>query len=114
MTKKSPRETIYFERPVISPRLYTARGPSGWPETFSRQKLDAELQRFLGTVPIAEAAELFITQRELSDDQKPEHWPTVAGFLARLLEIHPFDVPYEAVIAFWAQVELARRAREAN
>lgn len=98
----------------MGPRHYVAKGPSGWAETFTRAALDAELARFLGAAPVADAVEAYILQRELSPDKKPEDWHTVIGFLGRLLEISPLNVPSEVGIAFWGRVELARRERGAN
>ena len=34
-------------------------------------------------------------------------WETVIGFLGRLFDISPFEVPSEIGLAFWGQVELA-------
>lgn len=111
---KAPKEAVFFKRPTIGRRLYIAEGPSGWPEQFSRAKLDEELTRLLGSITVEAAVDLFITQRELSEDKKPETWHTVIGFLGRILEMHPFAIPHEAALAFWAQVILTHNSREAN
>lgn len=115
VTTKAPKEPqLWFERPTVTARLYTAKGPSGWLETFPRRKLDAELARFLGAAPIGLAVETFILQRETADGSHVANWQTVIGFLARLVEISPLAVPPEVGLAFWGQVELALRTRGAN
>ena len=115
VTSKAPKEPqLYFERPIVTARLYSAKGPSGWLETFQRRKLDLELERFLGAAPVELAVETFILQRETAGDGKGIDWHTVIGFLARLVEVSPFAVPPEVALAFWGQVELALRTRGAN
>jgi hypothetical protein len=115
MTHKAPKDPqLYFDRPTVTARLYTARGPSGWLETFDRRKLDAALMGFLGAAPIEDAVEAFILQRELSEDKRPTTWHTVIGFLGRLREMSPVQVPADVGLAFWGRVELILRAREAN
>lgn len=106
MVSKAPKEPqLYFDRPTVSRLVYMAKGPSGWPETFPRKQLDAALADYLGAAPMAAAIETFILQRELSD--RPTTWHTVIGFLARLREISPLDVPPEIGLAFWGQIELS-------
>lgn len=115
MTRRVSRgPAVYFERPTVSARLYVTKGPSGWAETFSRLVIDAELALFLGHAPVADAVDAFMIQRELSEDKKPEDWHTVIGFLGRLLEISPLDVPPEVGIAFWGRIELARHEQGTN
>lgn len=114
MISKAPKTALYFEKPIVTDRLYTARGPSGWPESFPRPPLDAALVAFLGAAPVEDAVEAFLLQRELSEDKRPTTWHTVIGFLGRLREISPLVVPPEVGLAFWGRVELAIRARGAE
>lgn len=113
MTRRASKEpTIYFDRPTVTARHYIAKGPSGLVETFPRTRLDEALRAFLGVVPVEDAIEAFVLQREVSD--RPTTWPTVLGFLGRLLDVSPLVVPPEVGLAFWAQAELALRTRGAN
>jgi hypothetical protein len=109
MTKRVSKERLFFDKPRVTPHAYTTRGPSGWPETFPRKKLDAELAAFLGRAPLAAVVDMFILQRSLSE--KPTTWETVQGFLGRLLEIPHHEVPTEVALAMWGQVELELQRR---
>jgi hypothetical protein len=114
MTSKVKKEpAVTFSRPTVSDRLYIAQGPSGWNETFQRRKLDDELARFLGEAPVDDVVAMFITQRSLNED-KLTTWHTVIGFLGRLLDVSPFEIPPEIGLAFWGRVELAMMAQGTN
>lgn len=112
MTKRAKEPAIYFERPTVTARVYSAKGPSGWLETFPRKELDRQLTAFLGAAPVDAVVAMFIAQRELSD--RITTWETVVGFLGRLLDVHPFSVPPEVGLAFWGHVVLAVREQGAN
>lgn len=113
LTSKASRgPKIYFERPQVTGRLYAAKGPSGWIETFDRKPLDEALTAFLGVIPVVDAIDAFIMQREISD--RPTTWQTVVGFIGRLLDVSPLNVPPEVGLAFWGQVELVLQTRGTN
>lgn len=112
--RKASESALYFDKPTVTDRLYVTRGPSGWAESFQRKKLDGELARFLGAAPIEAAVDAFIIRREIDEDRRHTTWPTVLGFLARLIDGSPLDVPLEVGIAFWGRVELELRTRGAS
>jgi hypothetical protein len=97
-----------FIRPVIGPKVYIARGPSGQIETFVRDRADEALRSFLGNVTLPIAVEGFI--RKKARDRTPDAWPDVLSYLGALLHIDPDHVPLVVSIAFWAHVHLHREA----
>ena len=95
-----------FTSPVIGPKVYISRGPSGHPETFSRQSADEQLIAFFGDMPLKVPLEGFL--RHMTLQQRPETWTDVLDFIGKLTETEADDVPLVVAIAFWAQVKLTR------
>lgn len=118
MTKRVETEGVAFTIPVIGPKDYVVKGPSGWPEVFRRKAVDAKLVAFvklhLPTADVAELVDVFIAKRELLEKPEPTTWWTVVGFLGRTLNLHPNAIPAECGIAFWAQVVIGMLGRGAN
>jgi hypothetical protein len=102
-------EEFSFGPPTITPRIYLASGPSGWPETFERKRTDAELVAFLLPVPVEDVVHAFVDGHMLAAKQDAIGWHTIIGHLGRLMEVHPRKVPPGAAVAFWAHV-LKRQA----
>lgn len=98
-------DPISFFQPKIGARVYVAKGPSGWNETFPRAAADEALKRFVHPVDLEELISMFVTARELAST--PTDWHTVVGFLARTMQTHPRLVPHEVGIAFWGRVLIA-------
>lgn len=107
-------DDLQFLVPTIGKSVYLVKGPSGWTETFKREKLDRELVAFICPLALADAVDLFITARELSDNKDPTNWFTIVGFLGRTMGVSPRAVPHTVGIAFWAAILLGLLAREAN
>ena len=105
--------TVHFTKPIITVKAYVSRGPSGWPETFKRSDADKELAAFVAPIPIDDLVEVYIAQRELSE-QKVVDWYTVIGFLARNMHCTPKAVPHTVAIAFWGRVIIAGQLGRAN
>jgi len=103
---------LVFSEPVVSPRAYLTRGPSGWTETFKRAELDKELERFVEPNKLSEMIEVFLLARETSDT--PTDWFTVIGFLGRTMACAPTAVPHTVGIAFWGHIVLAMTSKGAN
>ncbi len=93
---------IEFGEPTIGPKVYVARGPSGWAETFKRRHADEALRTFVTPLDLAELIDVFILARQVN--KTPADWHTVVGFLARTMQTTPRMVPAEVGVAFWAQV----------
>jgi hypothetical protein len=110
------KESLIFAAPIIGPKVYIVKGSSGWPETFDRKKLDAELVAFLAPLDLADVVSTFLLSRELAEKPKDRliAWHTVLGHIARTLGINYGLVPHTVGIAFWAHVLLAMAAAEAN
>lgn len=112
---KSNEPTISFPAPAISDKHYIVQGPSGWPETFKRAEADEALRQLVSPIPVEELVAVFVAQRELAEGaRKVTDWHTIIGFIARMLSIHPRDVPPVAGVAFWGRVILAMVGRGAN
>lgn len=109
-----PNVEMHFTTPVVTPRHYIARGPSGWPETYPRVALDKELQAFAGAIGITALIDLFRTQRELSENPKSTDWFTIVGFLGRMFQLHPKQIPHTVAICFWAHVVISTLAGVSN
>lgn len=95
---------ISFLAPTVTSRHYIAKGPSGWIETFPKQKLDQELKAFVYPVALETLIEMFQATRKLNEAAGPTDWYTVTGFLSRMKTCHPRDVPHTVAIAFWGHV----------
>lgn len=107
-------DTLCFGAPAIGPRVYLAVGPSGWPETFARKQADADLLAFIAPLALEDVIETFLAARALAEEPDTIGWFTVIGHLARLLNLHPKDVPPPVGVAFWAHVQLAQAAAAAT
>lgn len=107
-----------FTCPVVGPKVYITKGPSGWPETFLRKTADAKLEAFLDAIApgatVGELVDMFIVTRELADKPEPTNWFTVIGFVARRLILKPSDIPHEIGVAFWGKIVIASTARGVN
>lgn len=118
MVKQLKSSDLAFTCPVIGPKDYVTRGPSGWPEAFKRKQLDGRLHDFVKsfgqTLAVHELVELFIMKRELAEKPEPTDWYSIVGFLARTLDTKPALVPHECGIAFWGHVVIASTARNVN
>lgn len=96
-----------FSKPVIGPKVYLSRGPSGLPETFERKCADRELEIFLGQVNVRIAVDSFIRQMLL--ERRGEDWGDVIEHLANLSKLET-AVPLDAAVSFWAQVDESRKS----
>lgn len=108
----STDDPISFSRPKIGPKVYLAKGPSGWNQTFPRDAADKALARFIGPLQLDELVDLFNLQREVN--QTPADWFTIVGFLGRTMQVHPNMVPHEVGVSFWAKTIVALEAKGAN
>lgn len=97
-------DDLYFTVPSVGPKVYITKGPSGWTETFSRIKADAELAALVAPTTIVEMVDLFLLNRELK--KTPTDWYTVTGFLGRMTNASPKAIPHPAAIALWGHVVL--------
>jgi hypothetical protein len=101
---------VVFQKPVIGPKVYLARGPSGQIETFKREASDRNLELALGKVPLKTALEGFI-RKKLRDKTK-DTWEDVTGYLSALTHIPISLLQIDIVISFWAHVVLTRESIE--
>lgn len=102
--------SVEFGQPVVGPKVYVTKGPSGWIETFKRGPSDAALKAFMAPVEIAVLVDMFVVGRDLANAET--NWHTIVGFIARMLNITPRAVPAEVGVAFWGHIVLA--AQSAN
>lgn len=108
--------SLEFTRPIIGPKVYMVKDPSGWVGTYKRAALDAELIEFCEPTSIGVLVDAFLTTRSLAEpDAKgkvaPATWFTVKFFLARHLDVPVDTLPITVVIGFWGRVVLAQTPR---
>jgi len=95
---------VEFSAPIIGPKVYVAKGPSGWPETFNREQADRQLREFAGSVDLDELIETFVLQRTLAEQPEPTSWAHITHYLARVLNVPLKLIPAAVGVAFWACV----------
>ena len=102
-------EYVSFSRPIVGPKVYLARGPSGHVETFNRVHADRELELFLGHVTLKIAIEGFL--HKLIKDRRIEAWSDVLEYLSQLVGLDDFEaIPIDVGVSFWAHADLEREA----
>lgn len=101
---------VEFTAPIIGPKVYVTKGPSGWPETFNRELADRELTKFVEPLDLAELIDTFVLQRTIAEEDSTLTWPHVTHFLARMMSVPLKLVPPIVGVAFWAKVILALEA----
>lgn len=106
------REELFFTCPLVSSKLYVAKGPSGWLESFKRAELDRELEAFTKPLIAEDLVFMFVESRALSQDREETNWHTLIGWIARTLGIEPKLVPPTVGIAFWGRVVIATTATQ--
>jgi hypothetical protein len=107
----TPMRNVEFGAPTIGLKVYVCKGPSGWPETFSRKTADRALNEFVGPVDLDELVANFLAARAVDDKPSLITWPHITHYLARVLG-HPLtSISSEVVVAFWAHVILAKEAQ---
>lgn len=113
-TYQNRMSSVEFSAPIIGPKVYVAKGPSGWPETFNRQKADRQLADFVGSLDLDDLINTFILQRTLAEEPEPTVWAHVTHYLARNLQVKVTDIPDAVGVAFWARTIIAQREHAAN
>lgn len=100
---------VTFTRPVVGPKVYTTRGPSGYVETFHRGPADESLQKLLGKTPLKTLVDGYVRKSELEGE---DSWGLITSYLKDLIGLDPELIPLDAVIAFWAHAGFAREANK--
>ncbi len=98
-----------FTRPIIGPKVYLSRGPSGLPETFERKLADRELELYLGQVKVNVRIAIDSFIRRMTLERRSEDWGDVIGHLAELTKLD-ISVPLDVAVSFWAQVDESRKS----
>jgi hypothetical protein len=114
MTARVKHSELAFACPIVGPKVYVTKGPSGWPETFKRAELDRELVLFLAPANVDQMVRHFIGTREIDENKEPTNWHTVMGYLGRMLGVAVETIPHTIGIAFWGRVVLASSMVGAN
>ena len=96
--------TVTYHAPTIGPKFYTARGSSGWVESFPRERADRELQTFLGSVPVKTAVDGFRAQMKLTS-KKGIDWSMILDYLMFIAQTKRTNLITDgAGVAFWCKV----------
>jgi hypothetical protein len=107
-------QKVCFSRPTIGPRDYVSVGASGWAEVFPKKTADAALQAFIGQqVTLDELLKNFDDLISLQDKHRCA-WTDVTGYLGRVFEKKPDQVPASVAISFWAHMVQLEKARVAG
>ena len=96
-----------FGRPIIGPKCYLARGPSGHAETFRRPAADLALGSFVGD-RLSIAVEGFLRKMKLAG--RPEEWSDVIDYIGEFTKTDADLVPIDVSVAFWARTIEQREA----
>jgi hypothetical protein len=100
---------VTFTRPVVGPKVYTSRGPSGFVETFTRTAADESLQKLLGKLPLKTLVDGYLRKSALEGQ---DSWSLLTTYLSELIGLDDELLPLDAVIAFWAHVGFARDTKK--
>ncbi len=114
MTMTVKREEISFACPIVGPKVYIAKGPSGWAETFKRVDADRELVMFISPLEVDVLVACFVEKRSVAEEISETSWFTITGFLARMVGSTPKAVPHIVGVAFWGKIVIATTAQRAN
>jgi len=106
------KPSVAFGKPTVGPRVYLARGPSGWPEQFSRKLADKALDDFLAPLSVEEVLQTFTATMQL--ESREETWGDVTGHLAKIVETPVKNIPEIVSVAFWGRYVIAKRNEGAN
>lgn len=98
------QDPVPFDRPVIGPKIYLARGPSGWHERFCRKEADVRLGEFLDPLDVDDVAQSFIISVRLA--REAETWGDVVAYLAKITDKTPREIPEIVCVALWARAIL--------
>lgn len=116
MTTRKPYQKapgpVSFGKPTIGPRVYLTRGPSGWPETYMRDKADAALVEFLTPLDATTVVETFWIAMTL--EGREENWEDVVGYLAKITQQTSKAIPEVVGVAFWGLALLHLMTGETN
>jgi hypothetical protein len=99
---------VTFTKPVVGPKVYTSRGPSGYIETFKRIDADGSLQKLLGKLPMKTIVDGYLRKSELEGQ---DSWDLLLAYLGELIGLEKGLIPLDAAIAFWAHVDFTRDAK---
>lgn len=116
MMANETKENVTYNSPTITPKVYLSKTSAGWPETFDRKKVDAELAAFLAPLDVDEVVEMFIESRALGEKHADRiiAWHTIIGYLSRTMSVRFDLVPHTVGIAFWGHVVISMKDNEGN
>jgi len=106
-------EPVTYGKPVIGPRVYLVKGPSGWSEAFDRKASDAKMVEFLAPLVVRDLIPVF-KDRMRVEGAKAYSWSDIMGWLAGRTTTDQRSIPDAVAIAFWAHVIMFDEAQGAN
>lgn len=98
---------VTYHNPTVGPRLYMARGSSGWVESFQRSDADKQLAAYLGHVTLKIAVDGF--RSRLKRTQHSCDWHEILDYLSHITSKSANLVPDVVGVAFWCQYVLSER-----
>lgn len=104
--------SVTFGKPTVGPKIYLTKGPSGWPEQFSRTVADNALASFLAPLHVEEVLASFRLALQL--EGREENWGDVIAHLAKVTGSDEKHVPEIAGVALWGRYLIHKRDEEIN
>jgi len=108
----APKTSVTFSKPAVGPKVYLARGPSGWPEQFPRKLADQALDDFLAPLNTEDVLQSFRVAMKL--EAREETWGDVIGYLAKIVDAPEKHIPEVASVSFWGRYLLLKRNEGTN
>lgn len=96
-----PSEKVTYSRPVVGPRVYLVKGPSGWSESFDRKASDKAMLAFLAPLAVNTVLEAFLQHLKI-EGARAISWSDVTGYLGRITQSDPDNIADAVGVAFWA------------
>lgn len=104
--------SVTFGKPTVGPKIYLARGPSGWPEQFPRALADNALASFLAPLNVDDVVASF--RRAVQLEGREEGWGDVITHLAKVTGSDEKRVPEIVGVALWGRYLIFRHNEETN
>jgi len=114
MTTDKPyhKPNVTFSKPAIGPKIYLAKGPSGWPEQFSRKLADEAIDKLLHPLRTEDVLGSFRVAMRL--EARDEQWGDVIGYLSKITGTHEQQIPEVCSVAFWGRYVILKRNEGTN
>lgn len=105
MTQRDEKKPILAGPPIVGPKEYVVKGPSGWPEIYSRIEADAMLIGFLKEFPLQLAISTFLDTNKTG--VLLENIQSHLCLVGKINDAALLTLPI--IVSFWAKILEAKR-----